>query len=64
MIGRVLRIPTGIFEHVALNDAGNDDVVIAHAQIASMDAILARDVVQPSKEFVFAEWLARKAVQN
>ena len=54
LIRRVLRVPAGIFQNVALNDGGRDAIVIAHADERAEDLVLRRDFLQLGERFKFA----------
>ena len=58
LVGRVLRVPAGIFQDVPLNHRRRDRVVIAHADERAEDLVLRRDLLQFVEQFEFAARLA------
>ena len=54
LIRRVLRVPAGIFQNVALDDRRRDAIVIAHADERAENLVLRRDGFQFGKRFKFA----------
>ncbi len=54
LIRRVGRVPAGIFEHVAQDDAGRDAIGIAEAEIRFEKLIARGERAQVAQEFVFA----------
>ena len=54
LIRRVLRVPAGIFQDVALNDRRRDAVVIAHADERAENLVLRRDFLQFGERIKFA----------
>ena len=54
LVRRVLRVPAGIFQDVALDDGRRDAIVIAHADERAADLVLRRDFLQRGKRLVFA----------
>ena len=57
LIRRVRRVPAGVFEHVAQDDAGGEAVAIALADVGFEDFIAAGDFAEAAEVFVFAEAL-------
>ena len=53
LIRRVLRVPAGIFQNVALNHRRRDAIVIAHADERAADLVLRRDFLQRGERLMF-----------
>ena len=49
-----MRVPTRVFEEVALDDGRSDAVVIAHAEVRAEDLILSGDLLQRGQCLMFA----------
>ena len=54
LVRRVLGVPAGIFEDVALDDRRGDAVVIAHADERAKNLVLRCDFFERGEHFVFA----------
>ena len=54
LIGGIGRVPTGIFEDIALDDWGGDAVVIAHADKRTMYAVLGGNFFELGQGRIFA----------
>ncbi len=54
LVGRVSRIPAGVFEDVALDDAGHGGVVITHADEAAESLILLGNLLELGEGSCFA----------
>ena len=50
LVGRVLRVPAGVFQDVALDHAGGDGAGIPHAEIAPPHFVLRRDFAQACQQ--------------
>ena len=53
LIRRVLRVPAGIFQHVALDDRRRDAIVIALADERAENLVFGRDAAQFGQRFKF-----------
>ena len=62
LIGRVLRVPTRILEHVSQDHRGRDAVVVAHADVAAEHLILLRQRVDGRKALRLAARLEATVV--
>jgi hypothetical protein len=54
LVGRVLGVPTGILQNVALDDAGRERIVVAHADERAVEPVLLGDGAQVGQHFGFA----------
>ncbi len=52
LIRRVLRVPAGILQNIALDDGGRDAIVIAHADEGPENLVLGGDFLQRGQGFV------------
>ena len=62
LVRRVLRVPAGIFEDVALNHRRRDAVVVAHADERAEDLVLRRDGFQFAQRVEFT--LCRRKIER
>jgi hypothetical protein len=65
LIGRVGRVPTGIFEDISLDDRRHDGVVVAHANHAVLQPIQRRHFLQPLQRFqlVACAWQVQRFLE-
>ena len=53
LVWSILSVPTGILQHVALDDRGGDGVRVPHPEIAAADAVLGSDLPELVEKAVF-----------
>ena len=51
LIGRVRRVPAGVFEHVSQDYAGGEAVAVALADVGLEDLVAGRDIAQAAQVF-------------
>ena len=55
LVGRVLRVPTGVLQHVALDDRRRDAVGVPHPEEAPPDLVLVGDLAQLVEEIALGQ---------